>query len=834
MTDFETGVARLDELRAWAASQPADFFRNEAQTRFDLIDRLLERCLGWPHEQITVERHLDGTYTDYELGAPTKVAVVEAKRESVGFELPAGFDRPSIALKELRKLSADVAEALDQASTYAQERAIPIAVIANGHQLVLYVATRTDGIAPRDGRALVFSSLDEMARRFAELWDALSPPGVAARRLLRQLQADDDSPPPEKLSARLPDYPGYKNRNPLSAELQILGGMFFEDILRQADIEPEFLKECYTPSGSLSQYALVSREILAARYSQFSEAEAAATLLPVRSKSGITDKLLADVFAASLSQRPIILLGDVGVGKTIFTRHFIKVEAADLLTRSFVLYIDFGNKPALATDLTAYVRHEFKRQLLEEYGQDIDAAGFVRSMYRADLQRFSAGIFGALREADPAEYLRRELEYLAHLMSDEQEHLRRSLEHFTKAQSRQAVVFLDNVDQRPFAFQEEVFLIAQGLASNWPVTCFIALRPETFYRSKREGTLTGYQPRVFTIDPPRVDRVIERRLRFSRKELDRSGRLPTFPQNLTVNAIRLGQYIDVLIHAFENNDELVAFVDNMSGGNVRRALEFVVSFVGSGHVDTTKIFEILDRDKSYNLPLHEFMRAVMYGEHEHFDPSDSPIANVFDLTTLDGREHFIVPIIIKYVERAGQSGAEQGFVTTSTIYSFCQALGFSAKQTASALDRCAHKFLLDTSPRFIQEEVRGSDSERCRVTSVGAYTVDILLPHFSYMDAMSVDTPIVNAEFQRMITGGRTIDERMDRADIFRDYLDFEWIPLRDSDLPFDWSEASRAAREHMDSVREGARKAERRRKQAAGPQRQKYRRPPDRPRRRE
>lgn len=828
MADFETALARFEELRQWAASQPPELFRNEAQTRFDLIDRLLERCLGWPHEQIAVERHLNGSYTDYELGAPSKVAVLEAKRESVGFELPAGFDRETIALKDLRKLGPDIVEALDQVSAYAQERAIPVAAVANGHQLVLFIATRTDGVPPADGRALVFSSLDDMSRRFAVLWDALSPPGIAARRLLRQLQADAETPPPEKLSARLPDYPGYKNRNPLAAELQILGGMFFEDILRQADVESEFLRECYTPSGSLSQYALVSREILAARYSQFAEAEAAATLLPVRSKTGISDELLADVFAASLSQRPIILLGDVGVGKTIFTRHFIKVEAADLLTRSFVLYIDFGSKPALATDLTAYVRKEFKRQLLEEYGQDINEAGFVRSVYRADLQRFSAGIFGALRDSDPAEYLRRELEHLAQLMSDEQEHLRRSLDHFTKAQSRQAVVFLDNVDQRPFAFQEEVFLIAQGLASDWPVTCFIALRPETFYRSKREGALTGYQPRVFTIDPPRVDRVIERRLRFSRKELDRSGRLPTFPENLTVNAIRLGQYIDVLIDGFEHNEELVAFVDNMSGGNVRRALEFIVSFVGSGHVDTTKIFGILDRDKSYTLPLHEFMRAVMYGEHEHFDPSDSPIANVFDISSPDGREHFLVPIMIKYVQRVGSSGAEQGFVPTSAIYSFCQNFGFSSRQTATALDRCAQKFLLDTSPRFIQEEVRGSDSERCRVTSVGAYTVDILLPHFSYMDATSVDTPIVKDEFRRKITGGRTIEERMIRAEIFRDYLDNEWGPLRDSDLPFDWGPASKAAREQMEAVREGARRAGRRRSQSLGkrPRQRPYRGP--------
>lgn len=74
----------------------------------------------------------------------------------------------------------------------------------------------------------------------------------------------------------------------MAAELQILGGMFFEDMLKKPEVEEEFLRECYMSSGSLSQYALVSKEILAARYSVFSEAEVEATLTPVRSKAGVS------------------------------------------------------------------------------------------------------------------------------------------------------------------------------------------------------------------------------------------------------------------------------------------------------------------------------------------------------------------------------------------------------------------------------------------------------------------------------------------------------------------------------------------------------------------
>lgn len=797
MIDYEAGAEAMRALRRSATVAE----RNEAQTRFDLIDTLITSCLGWDRDEIRLETSQDGLFSDYELGQPARQLLIEAKREGVSFQLPAGFARPSIGIKQLSKDNPDIGAAISQALNYSLRRGIPIAAVANGHQIAVFLGSRTDGVPPLTGRALVFASLEDMERRFDELWNAMSKQGILARRLYRLLATEADALPPEKLSAKIAEYPGYKNRNPIAAELQILGGIFFEDILRQPEIEPEFLRECYTPSGSLSQYALVSREILSARYSTFAEAEASVTLTPVRSKGGVSSDLLTDVFAASIARRPIILLGDVGVGKTIFTRHFIRVEASDILQRSLVLYVDFGSKPALAEDLKRYVVAEFRRQLLDHFDLDIYERGFVRSVYRSELQRFERGIFGALKDTDRAAYELKELELLERLTSDDDSHLRASLDHLVRAQDRRPVVFLDNVDQRPFTFQEEVFLIGQALAAEWPVACFIALRPETFYRSKRQGSLTGYQPRVFTIEPPRVDRVIIRRLRFARKELERTGRLPSFPSNIGLTSDRLSDYITVLLEAFENDEELVSFVENMSGGNVRRALEFIVAFVGSGHVDTTKIFEAI-AEGGYNLPLHEFFRAVMYGEHEYYYASDSPIANVFDVSRSDGREHFLVPLLVPFVERAGQSASDQGYVSTAAVYQFGQQLGFDPLQIGSALNRCADKYLLDTSPRFIHEQVKGADSERCRVTSVGAYTVKNLTSEFQYLDAMSVDTPIVEPAWSSRIRDGRTLSQRLQRADAFRRYLDEQWEALAGLELPLDWSAQSVAAKEGLARIR--------------------------------
>ena len=132
------------------------------------------------------------------------------------------------------------------------------------------------------------------------------------------------------------------------------------------------------------------------------------------------------------------------------------------------------------SDLRPYIVGEIARQLDEKYGIDVYERDFVRGVYYGKLQKFGTGIYADLKESDPGTFRAKEIEYLERLTSDPEEHLRSCLTHAARGQQRQAVLFLDNVDQRSAQFQEDVFLVAQALAENWPVTAFVSLRPETF------------------------------------------------------------------------------------------------------------------------------------------------------------------------------------------------------------------------------------------------------------------------------------------------------------------------------------------------------------------
>ncbi|PZO14849.1 MAG: hypothetical protein DCF25_14325 [Leptolyngbya foveolarum] len=81
--DYEECRQNLKRLISW--HEPAH--RNEADTRFQVIDRLFFECLGWSKDDVVMEEHYNGEYTDYSFNAPRRILIVEAKKEDLYFEI---------------------------------------------------------------------------------------------------------------------------------------------------------------------------------------------------------------------------------------------------------------------------------------------------------------------------------------------------------------------------------------------------------------------------------------------------------------------------------------------------------------------------------------------------------------------------------------------------------------------------------------------------------------------------------------------------------------------------------------------------------------------------
>lgn len=135
--ELHEGLNKLTEIIS--ALPPDSPHWNEAQNRFQFIDRLLVECLGWDQIDMEVENTAeDGGRADYILGKPRR-AVLEAKREALEWNLPPGgrFDRPR-SLKSAMTLCPKFAQVVHQIIPYCSIRGIPVAVVSNGRQLAIF------------------------------------------------------------------------------------------------------------------------------------------------------------------------------------------------------------------------------------------------------------------------------------------------------------------------------------------------------------------------------------------------------------------------------------------------------------------------------------------------------------------------------------------------------------------------------------------------------------------------------------------------------------------------------------------------------------------------
>lgn len=797
MTEFERGV---EALRALAAN-PVDAAMNEATTRRQLVDALLRDVLGWPSDQVICEEHVDGDYLDYTLAVPHARVVLEAKRSGYTFEAPAGTASGRIALSSVRDHSDKNRAAIDQVLGYCQERGVGLAALSNGHQLLLFLGSRSDGLKPRDGKAVFYSSLDDMLAGANELWDYLSFAGVSRGDLMRSLSTRaTTAPPPPPLSSRITSYPGFRIGSEMETDLRILGDLFIQDVVREESITDEFLIDCYCSSGALSQYAVVSKEILRTRYEVL---DAAVNTESARDRRGPNPNLTDGVIAGAIARRPIVLVGDVGVGKSIFLKHLFRVDVKDILDRTVVFYVDFLKHSGLVEDVSDYIVSAVAKGLLESLDLHIRERSFVRAVYKREIDDFKQGIYGDLEETNPDVYALKQLEMLEGHLADALTHTQRALAHLQATRRMNFVVVLDNVDQHQPSFQERIFVAGQSLADTWPVAVFISLRPDTFHQSRRAGALAAYQPRVFTVSPPRSDLVITKRLEFARKELLQAGRLPGFPAGLTLDSDSLVVYIDVLLDAFASNGPLVELVDNLSSGNTRRALDFVSTFVGSGYVQTSRILDAQRTGRPYVVPLHEFVRAILYGDHKYYDPSTSPVPNLFSVSTNDPREHFLLPLMLASTQAMGERETG-GFADLNSVTQELQRLGYSPEQTEFQLARA-----IDSS--LVELNEQGDAGTLVRVMAAGGYLHKKLASSFPYLDAVVVDTPILDPTARASIRDVFDIEDRIARTESFMNYLTECW-PFGDDPLAFAWPTVVSDWEHAIENVRRGAARAAERR----------------------
>lgn len=807
--ELTQGLAKLEQIiGAFPADSP---HWTEAENRFQFIDRLLTECLGWerPSMRVEVTNELGGR-SDYLLGRPVK-AVLEAKKEAKLFEaLPQGSPSAVRKLEPLIRASRFLDQAVRQILPYCAIHGAQLAIVCNGPQIVIFQAM-SPGLPPLEGECFFFNGFDAYVRNFPLLWSLLSPEGVAENRAYREIALHRNPRIPPKASENISEPNRYRYRNSFQENLRALSSLLLEEIEDNPSLKSTFYKECYVRMEANNRHLLLSKNIISLRYRRVGDDAISPSTLGIT--PGATPGAALVIQDAPLlgreTSRPIVVVGDVGVGKTSFFENLYESLPETDKGDTYFIHINLGLKANLSTDVKSYVLNEIPVALRRNYGIDVDDRDFVNAIYYEEIRNFDRSVKGALREVDETAYVRERIDFLGNLVARRDNHLQAALGHLARGRGKQIILVMDNADQRKFDVQQEAFLIAQELAATRNVLVFVALRPSTFYQSKLMGALSGYQNRIFTISPPPADEVVQRRLTFAVKVAEGS----IAPAALSGIRLQLGNvvaFLKAMLRSVRTSSDIRTFLSNITGGNTRVVIELITAFCGSPNVDSEKIVRYELNKGDYKVPVHEFTKHALLGEYAYYNSQSSLVAcNIFDVNAADPREHFLCSLMIAYLNSSNGVRDNDGFVSGATIISEMALHGFVETQVRQALRRLAAKKLIETPHAHYREltvpEDNPPDEFHFRATSVGIYHVRFWTGSFAFLDATSIDTPIFDQGVRERVVdlaASFEIRDRYEKAVAFRNYLENQWQLANIGASYYDFVGLLRSQGDSFDSVR--------------------------------
>lgn len=743
----------------------------EADTRAKLIDLILTKVLHWPEESIIRETPSESGRSDYVLKCPKPTAVVEAKRFGVPFVLPKEVSRREYSVATLRAKGDSIGEAINQARSYADDNGIEFAIATNGSQWIVFRAT-TPGSRWVDGRAIVFRGLKDLESSFIEFWNLLAYENVCGESL--RTAFSQNTRPAVKVERALDSLLYADNplqRNKLSSQLHPLISAVFKDLTGTE--QEEILRQCYVVDRLVAGVADDVSNIFSDTLPEFARKASFQDLLETTDRSGALD----DDFQRAVSRgdfgSTILLLGGVGSGKTTFIHRLLKVTAKKFVQQHCVwFYVPFTNAPIQRDEFELFVRQSVLTELKLRYPEiDTTSPTALRRIYRKTLDEHETGLW---KLYDKKEKRKAEVDLLERLIQAP-EHCDAILRHI-RAAGLAVTIVIDNVDQRAPSEQLALFLLAHALCVRFDAVVIVALREESFFRAEQSGAFNAYHNIRYHIASPDVRSLLRRRVEYAldASEQDSNTLRIQLRSGQELNSKQIRSFMRILNEgALKLNPAISQFIDAISQGNMRQALDMFNQFMVSGSTNVEKMLDFYNKEGRYNVAEHEFIKAVMQGDFQFYRESRSQVLNLFEMSGASGGSNLTTLRLLEWLgKHSGFSHAEGvGFVGIESALGVFDEVFGQQHDARFHLERLLRRRLVETDNR--QTDSLGG-AVVVRLTRSGEYFRETLSRRFQYLDMVCLDTPIWDKRVVHEIRSRAStvsLDARLERVEWFLTYL---------------------------------------------------------------
>lgn len=707
---------------------------NEAQTRFDVIDRIIREVLGWQHGSVAVEEyapaHEKAAYIDYLLRSGDSSIVVEAKR--IGAAFPTPTIKAKLKLNGTVLGTGEIADAIRQARAYAEQKEADIVVVTNGLCWCFFsVADFTE-----DGYAsLLFPfAKDGHAEQLFDLFFADNVSSGSLSRITNELPQVE-----ERLLTVFRAADDRVDRNNIADQISpaLNRALYAESLLN----DPEALRRCFVTTEARTKFD----GMLGMHLADPKPAAVAPAKRISRKKRG--DHLESMISKAAPSYAPpvTLIIGPVGAGKSTYLKHFELISGSALLAskEAHWIYVDMEGV-GKAGDPRAFMYGRLKNYL--DNGMPNGPATYeahIGPAYAEEIQALRRGPLALIAE-DEGEVKKLISERILEDYKAIEPYVDKVISYLAK--KNLAVIVIDNID----LYEDdklETAVFAEGLALSKRVHChvIVSVRDTTYVRHKNDSAFNAYELRKLWLDPPPLKAVISARLTYSKKILDNKSATIELPNNKRLHVPNLSIFFDVVQQSILRG-HAGDYIDAIADLDVRKGMTLVRNFLTSGHIEADRaLSQYLLGDTQYYFPFHEIFKGSMLGQWLHFREERSEGVNIFDSRLGSRRLRMLRAFLLQFLVRRAKDERLME-VTVKECCEFMSAIGAAPSQIVACLDFLNKQRLVRTTT----SEPLSMESTIVAARSGGYYT-RILCRKFVYVEECMYDTAIDSVDAWRRI-----------------------------------------------------------------------------------
>lgn len=711
------------------------------------------------------------TFLDYLIHTAQTSLLVEAKRAQIDFShLPSARRavlKGSWVKGELRK-------AIIQARDYGRKKGVGFCVVTNGDAWIIFPVNRRDLVSFEDTYAVIFPdahcALDADADEFRDL---LSRDGVIDGSLEQELLGGDSNQIENRRLNRIYDHSFSKiNRTTMFGSIEDeMVTAFSEELVAE---NPDLLEKAYVETADRVKFDdRVKMAVL--RRTQVINTR---PMRPI-GRAGVTATAERVLSSTILKSQPVALLtlGLVGAGKTTFLKYVEKVTGKETFDQSSTspkahwLYIDFrpysksvSPRSFIYDAIFEYIKAnaalgDYEITIKRAYAEEINSltrGPLALSKGKQDI------IDAKIQDILMAEY-EQKVPYAKRILSYE-------------AVKTPSFLVVDNVDQiEESEIQENIFLEAVAIARDNGLNLVLAMRDATYVKNRSSAVFDAFTFDAIYIDPPHIQSVLSKRFSIA-SHLLRGKRFEiTADSGARVTIDDASRVVDMLSSSVLGT-EVGNLIEVSATGDVRLALAMTKQFLQFGYSTSYRTYVAFQRSGRYHFPVHEAIRAIMFGNQSIYRDEFSPFINPFDAKTGRSESQFLRLYIMSALVSAAATKTFQG-LEAGEIASNLEKLGFSQRITDKVVDD-----LMDGRVCFSRSHQDYNRDSVLVPSRLCGYVVRELIARFVFLETTIFDTFIyddavwseIKTSMRQVYDDHRPVERFRKRKEIMRTF--FGWI----------------------------------------------------------